>query len=422
MRILPPQASPTCQASRRRPRRPALRLARGDDVDRLGHHLALDAAARYRADEIALAVDRQLAADRLRRRAPGLDDGRERHLAALVQPAAACSQNRMVGCAILTPPQCLARRAIRRRIMRRALRPGKRARQILEAVEDCAPGGTRRHGAASPGCRPAAASKPSIAQQRVEPDDALGRASQPLHLALRAAPASSRSSPSVISSTCGALRQHAPRPVIVELLQAAPMRVPPDQSFTAAATLCHRLVDVAARELARDVGEPRAEQEDVHALAVVRQRMQEMQEHAAVIRASSPRCRTARPAAARAGCRSRRSSAIRWPPARSEPLSVRRRSMRSPWRARREAPGLHLRRWMQHSRRWRVVACACSAAVICSKSLLRSTSIARERERRIDLDAPGVSSRRLLGSPLVEQRLREPADSAPLRLLVRRPA
>ena len=53
---------------------------------RLGHHRALDAAARHRAQEIALVVDHQIGADRPRRRAPGLDHGGERHAAACLAP------------------------------------------------------------------------------------------------------------------------------------------------------------------------------------------------------------------------------------------------------------------------------------------------------------------------------------------------
>src|SRR5688572_6350066 len=52
-----------------------------DDVDRLGHHGALDAAAGDGAEEIALIVDDQIGTDRPRRRAPGLDHRGERHTA-----------------------------------------------------------------------------------------------------------------------------------------------------------------------------------------------------------------------------------------------------------------------------------------------------------------------------------------------------
>src|SRR5690606_14274605 len=54
------------------------RLAALDHVHRLGYHGALDAAARHRAEEVALFVDHQVGADRARRRAPRLDNGCER--------------------------------------------------------------------------------------------------------------------------------------------------------------------------------------------------------------------------------------------------------------------------------------------------------------------------------------------------------
>src|SRR5665647_1283886 len=44
------------------------RLAAFDHVDGLGHHRALDATARHRAEEIAFIVDHQIGADRPRRR------------------------------------------------------------------------------------------------------------------------------------------------------------------------------------------------------------------------------------------------------------------------------------------------------------------------------------------------------------------
>src|SRR5499433_339219 len=63
-----------------------LRLAALDHVERFGHHRALDAAARDAAEEIALIVDHQIRTHRPRRRAPGLDHGRERDPASLRPP------------------------------------------------------------------------------------------------------------------------------------------------------------------------------------------------------------------------------------------------------------------------------------------------------------------------------------------------
>src|ERR1043166_2203276 len=63
-----------------------LRLAALDHVERFGHDVALDASAGDRAEEIALVVDHQVRAHRPRRRAPGLDHGRERNPAPLLLP------------------------------------------------------------------------------------------------------------------------------------------------------------------------------------------------------------------------------------------------------------------------------------------------------------------------------------------------
>ena len=84
-----------CRRRRARPRRrPAsltpysqhARPAVLERLQRLGHHRALDAAARDRAHHLALAGDRQLRPARPRRRAPGLDDGGERRALAGAQP------------------------------------------------------------------------------------------------------------------------------------------------------------------------------------------------------------------------------------------------------------------------------------------------------------------------------------------------
>src|SRR3954453_5725513 len=56
-----------------------LGLAALDHVEGFRDHRALDAAARDRAQEVALVVDHQIRTHRTRRRAPGLDYGRERN-------------------------------------------------------------------------------------------------------------------------------------------------------------------------------------------------------------------------------------------------------------------------------------------------------------------------------------------------------
>ena len=78
------------------------------------------------------------------------------------------------------------------------------------------------------------------------------------------------------------------------------MRVPPDQSGTMCDDHLERHLGVAVAQLAGDVGQPGAEQEDVHAVAVVGHRVQEMQQDLRVAAHRCRRCRTARPAAAAA--------------------------------------------------------------------------------------------------------------------------
>src|ERR1051326_5517618 len=70
-----------------------LRLAALDHVERLGDHVALDAAARDRAEEIALVVDDEIRADRPRRRSPRLDHRRERNPASLFLPILGSFEN-----------------------------------------------------------------------------------------------------------------------------------------------------------------------------------------------------------------------------------------------------------------------------------------------------------------------------------------
>ncbi len=55
------------------------------------------------------------------------------------------------------------------------------------------------------------------------------------------------------------------------------------------------------------------------------------------------------------------------------------------------------------------LACACSAAVICSKSLRRSTSSPENVRLASSSISPGGTSRRLIGVAVIEQRLRQAA-------------
>ena len=61
------------------------------------------------------------------------------------------------------------------------------------------------------------------------------------------------------------------------------MRVPPDQSATLAEQAASASSGSFCLERARHIGEPRAEQEGVHALARIGDRMQEMQEQPGVL-------------------------------------------------------------------------------------------------------------------------------------------
>src|SRR5262245_31338544 len=63
-----------------------LGLAALDHIERLGDDRALDATARHRAEEVAVLIDDEIRADRTRRRAPGLDHGRERDAAPRLAP------------------------------------------------------------------------------------------------------------------------------------------------------------------------------------------------------------------------------------------------------------------------------------------------------------------------------------------------
>ena len=85
------------------------------------------------------------------------------------------------------------------------------------------------------------------------------------------------------------------------------MRVPPDQSMTLAEHAASASSGSLCLERAGDVGEPRAEQEGVHALSRIRHRMQEMQEQPRVF-AIEPEMSSS---ATIGGCRSSRPRYLR---------------------------------------------------------------------------------------------------------------
>src|SRR6266446_3376995 len=73
-----------------------LRLAAGDHIERLGDDRALDAAAGHRAQKRAVIVDHEARTRGPRRRAPGLDHGRQRHAMTGLLPVLGRFQNVLV--------------------------------------------------------------------------------------------------------------------------------------------------------------------------------------------------------------------------------------------------------------------------------------------------------------------------------------
>ncbi len=95
--ILPPQARPTSQAcSLLTPKIEQPRLAVLDRLERFLDHRAFDAAARDRAQEIAVLVDHQLGAGRPRRGAPGAHHRGQRHALAVAAPVRCLLQDRVI--------------------------------------------------------------------------------------------------------------------------------------------------------------------------------------------------------------------------------------------------------------------------------------------------------------------------------------
>jgi hypothetical protein len=76
-----------------------LGLAACDHVGGLGDHFRLDASARDRANEIAVRIDQEQAAHRLRRGAPSLDDGGKGEPPAHALPVNRLRDNGGVWCA-----------------------------------------------------------------------------------------------------------------------------------------------------------------------------------------------------------------------------------------------------------------------------------------------------------------------------------
>ena len=167
--------------SRRRRRTPASCRARFDHVERLGDHRALDTAAGDRAVEIALAVDDQMAADRARCRTPGLDDGRDRHVAAIGMPFLGDRQAdrglevalHMLSSFAISP--WMKRRGRHRVRCRKELRPDRIRFKIVNRTEFV---NMRQHGTDAAG----ACFETVETQQRIEPDQPPAGTMQPVHL------------------------------------------------------------------------------------------------------------------------------------------------------------------------------------------------------------------------------------------------
>ena len=165
--------------------------------------------------------------------------------------------------------------------MLRPRSPGKGAGQVAQAVERMHRAelvDVRHHGAHATRQR-LEAFKP---QERVQPHDALGLAPQPLHFMFQRLDALAVEPVGHDQHLCS-LRQHAAGPVIIEVLQRRADACAAGPVLHGRRYLRHRLVDVAALQFARHVGEAGPEQEDMHPVAVIGQRMEEVQEHARVV-------------------------------------------------------------------------------------------------------------------------------------------
>ena len=99
----------------------------------------------------------------------------------------------------------------------------------------------------------------------------------------RAAPGSPRSQPSLMRSTTAPPPRTRRAQRKLNSRSASPMRVPPDQSATARATRGERLVGIPARELPRDAGQARAEEEGLDAaVEAAREGVEEEEQQARV--------------------------------------------------------------------------------------------------------------------------------------------
>jgi hypothetical protein len=123
--------------------------------------------------------------------------------------------------------------------------------------------------------------EPLVAQQRIEPDEPAAGFREAFHLP-----------PEILAGIGlqavadqqhdGILAKKAPRPVPIEVPQAAADPRATGPIGHGGGDARQRDVDVAMLQVARDVREPRAEQEHVHAVPVVRDRVEKVQQHARI--------------------------------------------------------------------------------------------------------------------------------------------
>ncbi len=123
--------------------------------------------------------------------------------------------------------------------------------------------------------------EPLVAQERIEPDESAAGFVQPLHL-LGEPLAGVAVEPVGDENDKRALAEHAARPAAVELAERGADARSPRPVLDRFRHAGERHIHVALAQLARDVGEPRAEEEGIDAVAVVGERMEEVQQHARI--------------------------------------------------------------------------------------------------------------------------------------------
>ena len=268
----------------------------------------------------------------------------------------------------------------------------------------CAPAGTRPRGEGGRGSRP-----PSVRSPRsgagVQPHEAAARLAQPFHLGSEAL-ARIAVEPVGDEQHHRALAAHPARPLPVEPSEALTDPGPPAPVFHLFARALHRRVHVAVSELAGDIGEPRAEHEGGHPAAVAGEGVREVEQHS---RVSAHRPRDV--------AEHHDGGGLPEPPPPHEqdlPGAVPEAPSEGGPHVDERAPGMRAvtagrgRRHREPSLAMAAFASASSAADICSKSRVRSTS----RSDRLGWHR----ARSLLSGSFVRRLALRPAKSASLSL------